>query len=90
MIARRRDDGPATSLAPIPTRGTWGLTTWRGFRVQKRDVGTSKNYLEEAEIRELNLIVTMFLDTAELRARRREPMTLAEWNSVLDRFLAGN
>lgn len=53
-------------------------------------MGTSKNYLEEAEIRELNLIVTMFLDTAELRARRREPMTLAEWNSVLDRFLAGN
>ena len=67
-----------------------GLTTWRGNRVRKQDVGTSKNYLDEAEIRDLNLIVTMFLDTAELRASRRQVMTLSEWDWVLDRFLAGN
>ena len=73
-----------------PESQNMGLTTWKGQRVQKQDVGTSKNYLDEAEIRELNLIVTMFLDTAELRASRREVMTLAEWDRVLDRFLAGN
>lgn len=73
-----------------PESRNMGLTTWKGQRVRKQDVGTSKNYLDEAEIRELNLIVTMFLDTAELRASRREVMTLAEWDRVLDRFLAGN
>ena len=67
-----------------------GLTTWKGRRVRKRDVGTSKNYLGEAEVRELNLIVTMFLDTAELRAGRRQLMRLVEWDGVLDWFLAGN
>lgn len=73
-----------------PESQNMGLTTWKGQRVRKQDVGTSKNYLDEPEIRELNLIVTMFLDTAELRASRREVMTLAQWDRVLDRFLAGN
>ena len=67
-----------------------GLTTWKGGRVRKGDVTTGKNYLEEGEIRELNLIVTMFLDTAELRVRRRQLISLATWDRILDRFLAGN
>ena len=73
-----------------PDSRNMGLTAWKGQLVRKQDVGTSKNYLDEAEIRDLNLIVTMFLDTAELRASRRQVMTLAEWDRVLDRFLAGN
>ena len=73
-----------------PDSPSMGLTNWKGRRVRKRDVGTSKNYLGEAEVRELNLIVTMFLDTAELRAGRRQLMRLAEWDGVLDWFLAGN
>lgn len=73
-----------------PDSRNMGLTTWKGQRIRKRDVGTSKNYLDEKEIRELNLIVTMFLDTAELRAGRRQLMMLADWDRVLDRFLAGN
>ena len=79
MVARSDLDSPSM-----------GLTTWKGRRVRKSDVGTSKNYLGEAEIRELNLIVTMFLDTAELRANRRQTTRLAEWDGVLDWFLAGN
>ena len=67
-----------------------GLTTWKGGRVRKGDVTTGKNYLEEGEIRELNLIVTMFLDTAELRVRRRQLISLATWDRILDQFLAGN
>lgn len=67
-----------------------GLTTWKGARVRKADVATAKNYLGETEIRDLNLIVTMFLDTAELRARRRQTMKLAEWEGVLDAFLLSN
>ena len=50
----------------------------------------AKNYLGEAEIKDLNQIVTMFLDTAELRARRRQTMRLGDWDSVLDNFLSSN
>ena len=71
-----------------------GLTTWKsadtGGALRKSDVGTAKNYLGEAEIKELNLIVTMFLDTAELRASRRQGMRLADWDGVLDTFLTSN
>ena len=71
-----------------------GLTTWkgsdRGRTVHKSDVSTAKNYLGEAEIRELNLIVETFLNTAELRASRRQTMQLADWDSVLDGFLRSN
>jgi hypothetical protein len=67
-----------------------GLTSWSGNRVRKKDVVTAKNYLADGEISELNLIVTMFLDTAELRARRRQTMRLADWETVLDTFLKSN
>lgn len=67
-----------------------GLTSWSGSRVRKKDVTTAKNYLGDAEISELNLIVTMFLDTADLRARRRQTMRLADWDTILDSFLKAN
>jgi hypothetical protein len=67
-----------------------GLTSWKGGRLRKSDIATAKNYLGEAEIKELNLIVTMFLDTAELRATRRQEIRLAEWENILDRFLQAN
>lgn len=77
-----------------PNGSNMGLTTWSGARkgipVRKRDVDTSKNYLSEKEISELNLIVTMFLDAAELRAGRRQTIRLAEWESILDEFLLNN
>ncbi|WP_316980119.1 virulence RhuM family protein [Shumkonia mesophila] len=67
-----------------------GLTSWKGGRVRKADVTTAKNYLGEAEIKELNLIVTMFLDTAELRTTRRQEIQLGEWETILDGFLKAN
>lgn len=73
-----------------PDAPNMGLTSWKGVRVRKGDVTTAKNYLADMEISELNLIVTMFLDTAELRARRRQSMRLAEWEALLDGFLASN
>lgn len=77
-----------------PNGPNMGLTTWsgarRGLPVRKRDVGTSKNYLSEKEISELNLIVTMFLDAAELRTGRRQTIRLAEWENILDEFLLSN
>lgn len=77
-----------------PDQPNMGLTTWKGADkgrpLRKSDVGTAKNYLAEAEIKELNLIVETFLNTAELRATRRQTMRLAEWESVLDTFLTSN
>ena len=72
------------------TAPNMGLTSRKGSRVRKDDVVTAKNYLAEPEISELNPIVTMFLDTADLRARRRQTMQLADWEGVLDNFLRCN
>jgi len=67
-----------------------GLTAWKGDRVRKGDITTSKNYLAEDEISELNRITTMYLDFSEDQAKRRQSMTMAEWESKLDAFLEFN
>lgn len=67
-----------------------GLTSWKGANVRKSDVGTAKNYLAAEEIEELNRIVVMYLDYAEDQAKRRRPVTMAEWSEKLDAFLSFN
>lgn len=64
-----------------------GLTSWTGDRPRKADVGIAKNYLNQEEIEALNLIVSAYLDFAELQARSRRPMHMADWISKLDDFL---
>ena len=65
-----------------------GLTTWKN--APKGDIGTAKNYLQEKEIKELERIVTMYLDFAELQAERQIPMKMADWVTKLDAFLQFN
>lgn len=67
-----------------------GLTTWVGDEVRKRDVTIAKNYLREGEIRELNRIITMWLDFAEDQAERRKQVFLTDWQAKLDEFLRFN
>lgn len=70
-----------------------GLTTWKNApegKIVKADVSAAKNYLTHEEITELNEIVTMYLDYATRQARRRIPMTMADWASKLDAFLRFN
>lgn len=70
-----------------------GLTTWRNAPdgpIRKTDVTVAKNYLTREEISELNRIVTMYLDYAEDQARRKQPMTMAQWAARLDAFLQFN
>lgn len=70
-----------------------GLTSWKrspAGPIRKADVGVAKNYLREDELRELNRVVTMYLDYAEDQARRRRPTTMAEWITKLDGFLEFN
>lgn len=67
-----------------------GLTTWQGDKVRKSDVTVAKNYLTEDELDELNHIVTMYLDYAELQAKRKKPMYMKDWIGRLDAFLEFN
>ena len=70
-----------------------GLTTWKnapGGPIRRADVIVAKNYLGEEEIRELNRVVTMYLDFAEDQAQRKRPMHMAEWVERLDAFLQFN
>ena len=75
-----------------PDRPHMGLTTWkgadRGRPLRKADVATARNYLGEAEVREFNLIAEAFPSTAELRAARRRPMRLSDWEQALEDLLA--
>ncbi|MEX1098643.1 MAG: virulence RhuM family protein [Planctomycetales bacterium] len=67
-----------------------GLTTWRNAPagpVRKADVAVAKNCLTQAEIESLNLIVSAYLDFAELQARSHRPMHMADWIARLDDFL---
>ena len=64
-----------------------GLTTWSGERPRKSDVRVAKNYLTKDEIEALNLIVSFYLDFAELQALSRRPMHMRDWIAKLDDFL---
>lgn len=75
------------------SRPHMGLTTWRNAPhgpIRRTDVTVAKNYLTEPEIRELNRVVTMYLDYAEDQARRHRPMHMADWIARLDAFLQFN
>ncbi|MGC4057133.1 MAG: virulence RhuM family protein [Chitinophagaceae bacterium] len=70
-----------------------GLTTWNSApngKILKTDVKIAKNYLTKEEIDELNSIVVMYLDFAELQAKRNRGMKMADWVEKLDAFLKFN
>ena len=65
-----------------------GVTSFLGATPRKSEVTIGKNYLNEKELEMLNRIVTAYLEFAELRAKRREPMRMTDWISKLDSFLS--
>ena len=70
-----------------------GLTTWKNApagKILKSDISIAKNYLIEAEIKELERIVSMYLDYAENQATRQIPMKMTDWVARLDAFLQFN
>ena len=73
-----------------PDMPNMGLTSWRGSIVRKQDVAIAKNYLNADEIKDLNEIVTMYLDYAERQARQRKTVTMEQWADKLDSFLEFN
>lgn len=66
------------------------LMSFQGDRVRKADVVVAKNYLNGEELDQLNRLVSMFLDFAELRAEQRKHLTLADWRQYIDSFMAFN
>jgi len=67
-----------------------GLTSWDKApegKVVKSDVTVAKNYLQKEELESLGRIVNAYLDLAEDRAKRKIPMTMADWAKRLDLFL---
>jgi hypothetical protein len=67
-----------------------GLTTWKQApdgKILKPDVSVAKNYLNEAHVKELNRIVSAYLDLAENRAQRGILMKMADWVTFLHGFL---
>lgn len=64
-----------------------GLAGFKGKYVTAQDVRIAKNYLSEKELKQLNLIVSLYLDFAELQATNERPMRMKEWAEKLDEFL---
>ena len=67
-----------------------GLTNWKQApdgKILKSDITVAKNYLSENHIKELNRIVSAYLDLAENRAERRILMKMADWTQFLHGFL---
>ena len=68
-----------------------GLTTWKDApkgKIQKFDVSVAKNYLSENEMQQLQRLVSAYLDIAEDMALRQIPMTMEDWETRLNRFIA--
>lgn len=63
------------------------LTSWKGTVVRKQDIYIAKNYLTEDEIDSLNRFVVVFLETAELRAKNRQDITMDFWRENVDKII---
>lgn len=75
------------------TKPNMGLQTFKNAptgKVLKSDIGIAKNYLIEKEIKDLERIVSMYLDYAENQAARQIPMKMTDWIKRLDAFLQFN
>ena len=73
------------------TKEHMGLSTWTDAphgKIQKFDVVVAKNYLTEEEMAQLSRLVNAYLDVAEDMALRKIPMTMQDWETRLNRFIA--
>ena len=67
-----------------------GLTSWKkspNGKIMESDIVIAKNYLSNDELKDLEGIVSAFLEIAENRARRHIPMTMEDWVTRIDKFL---
>lgn len=70
-----------------------GLSTWKNAprgKIVRGDVSIAKNYLSDAEMKNMNQLVSMYLDYASRQASKHIPMTMQDWAGKLDFFLTMN
>jgi len=67
-----------------------GLTNWKGEIITREQAQIAKNYLEELELKRLNLLVEQFLSFAELQSVEQRVMYMKDWIKKLDDFLVLN
>ena len=72
------------------TQPNMALRSFQGLRVRKQDIYIAKNYLTEDELDSLNRFVVVFLETAELRAKNRQDITMDFWRENIDRIIEFN
>ncbi len=80
-LIKKRADGYKNNM---------GLYTWSGKEISKKDVVVAKNYLDELELKRLELLSEQFLSFAELQSIERRPMYMSTWVSKLIDFLKLN
>ena len=73
-----------------PNESNMALTSWKGAVIRKQDIYSAKNYLTEDEIDSLNRFVVVFLETAELRAKDRQDITIKFWQENIDKIIQLN
>lgn len=66
------------------------LTSFKGSKVRKEDIYIAKNYLTSDELDSLNRFVVVFLETAELRAKNKEDITMDFWRENIDKIIEFN
>ena len=67
-----------------------GLTTWADApegKIKKSDVTVAKNYLSQDEMKQLNRMVTAYLDFAESMTLRHIPLTMQDWEKRFNSFI---
>ena len=72
------------------TKEHMGLTTWEDApegKIKKSDVTVAKNYLSQDEMKQLNRMVTAYLDFAENMTLRHIPLTMQDWEKRLNSFI---
>ena len=72
------------------TKEHMGLTTWADApegKIRKSDVTVAKNYLSQDEMKQLNRMVTAYLDFAENMTLRHIPLTMQDWEKRLNSFI---
>ena len=67
-----------------------GLTTFKGELPTKAEAKIAKNFLDEAELKRLNNLVSAYFDLAELQAQRHVQMRMRDYVEHLDRILTAN
>ncbi|WP_346671422.1 virulence RhuM family protein [Helicobacter pullorum] len=70
-----------------PNKPNMGLTSWKGTKVRKGDIIIAKNYLSKDELDNLNRLVNVFLESAELRVRDNKVLTMDFWKENVDSLL---